>query len=167
MFSVAKITNSSGKVTKDRGWCCYDSPLHDNVIHIKKNFFNEQREILISDASTIVKTKHDKTSRELMGHLKKYFKELNTLDTVPQEFRSVEHNDVIKFKNNILLDMYDSVDTGRTEESHRKFIRDELKSLSIKRIVPEVLTISRGPVVTEEEVPDVFASMFNMGDGAW
>ena len=64
--------------------------------------------------------------------------------------------------------MYDSVDTGRTEESHRKFIRDELKKLSIERIVPQVLAVSRGPIMASgEEVPDVFASMFDMGDGAW
>lgn len=163
-----KITNSSGKVTKDRSWCCYDSPLHDNVIHIKKNFFNEQREILIHDNVAISKTKPSNTSISLMSHLKEYFKELNALDTVPKDFRSVEHTDVIKFKNNILLDMYDSVDTGRTKESHRKFIREELKKLSIKRIVPQVLAVSRGPVMaSEEEVPDVFADMFNMGDGAW
>ena len=164
-----KVKNASGKVTKERGWCCYKSPLHDNVRHIKKNFFNEEREISISDTSAISKSKPSKTSRTLLRHLKKYFKELNTLDSVPKEFHSVEHSDVIKFKNNILLDMYDAGDDiGKTQDSHRKFIREELKNLSIRRIIPQVLSVSRGPVMgSEEEVPDVFADMFNMGDGAW
>ena len=33
-----KTTSASGKVTKERGWCCYDSPLHENVRNIKKNY---------------------------------------------------------------------------------------------------------------------------------
>lgn len=163
-----KIKNASGKVTKERGWCCYKSPLDENVRQIKKNYKEEEREILISDASAVVKSKPSKASRALLRHLKKYFKELNTLDSVPKEFHSVEHSDVIKFKNNILLDMYDAGDTGKTQDSHRKFIREELKNLSIRRIIPQVLSVSRAPVMVEtEDVPDVFSEMFNQGDGAW
>ena len=160
-----KTISASGKVTKERGWCCYDSPLHENVRNIKKNYKQEDREILISDGSLIAKSKPSKTSSILMRHLKKYFKELNTLDTVPEEFRSIDHNDVIKFKNNILLNTYDSGDTGKTQVTHRKFIRDELKKLSIKRIVPPVLTVYRGPVEVDEADTGVFNDMF--GDGDW
>lgn len=155
-----KIENSKGKVTKERGWCCYKSPLHKNVKNIKKNFLKEKREVFDAKSLTWGESKLNKTSENIRYHLKKYFKELNKLKKIPHKFKDITHQDVITFRNNVLSDLYDSGNTGKTQKTFRNFILEELNKISKERLSPRVIQHHRD----EDMDMGIFGEL---GDDTW
>lgn len=157
-----KIENSKGKVIKERGWCCYDNPLDKNVANIKKNFLKEKR-IHLPTSTRLSKTPLNKPSKKIIKHMRTYFKELDKLTNIPKKFKHITYEDVIEFKNNVLTDLYDAGDTGKTKNSFRKLILEELTRISENRRKPKKLIVKR--TSPQKETASIFDMM--SGDDAW
>ena len=79
---------------------------------------------------------------------------------IPHKFKDITHQDVITFRNNVLSDLYDSGNTGKTQKTFRNFILEELNKISKERLSPRVIQHHRDE--------DMDMGIFDeLGDDSW
>ena len=162
---------------QERAWCCHNNPSDNNVKHIKSNYYNEVKKdnselenkktkwkTQETAGDTFTKkyptTKPDKINNVILNILSRNFKKGNALSINPADPAFIE------FKYNLLKSVYDVEDIGTTEEEHIRFIKSELRKITIKQSTPDTPLVSNRDDTGSDA--DLFSGLpFGEGDGEW